>query len=191
MRVELQPNALTQYGISLDDVRRAISQANLLRPKGAVEDGQRYWQVQASDQLTQAADYQPLIVTLSQRRAGAADDVARSLRRRRGSLQHRLLQQPAGGAADRQPPARRQHHRDRRRDPRAAADAARLPAGRRRPDIASDRSPSIRATLHEAERSLFIAVALVILVVLLFLASFRAAMIPVAAVPVALSAASP
>ena len=52
--------------------------------------------------------------------------------------------------------------------------------------IASDRSPSIRTTLHEAERSLFIAVVLVMVVVLLFLASVRAAMIPVAAVPVAL-----
>ena len=52
--------------------------------------------------------------------------------------------------------------------------------------IASDRSPRIRATLHDAERTLLIAVALVILVVLLFLASVRAAAIPVAAVPVAL-----
>ena len=42
VRVELQPNALTQYGISLDDVRRAISGANLLRPKGMVEDGERH-----------------------------------------------------------------------------------------------------------------------------------------------------
>ena len=57
--------------------------------------------------------------------------------------------------------------------------------------IASDRSPTIRATLHEAERSLLIAVMLVILVVLLFLASLRAAMIPVAAVPVPSTALRP
>ena len=56
-------------------------------------------------------------------------------------------------------------------------DAAAWPATARR---ASAR------TLHEAERTLLIAVALVIVVVLLFLASFRAAIIPVAAVPVAL-----
>ena len=53
-------------------------------------------------------------------------------------------------------------------------------------DVASDRSPTIRATLHEAQRTLLIAVALVVFVVLLFLANFRAAMIPVTAVPVAL-----
>ncbi len=52
--------------------------------------------------------------------------------------------------------------------------------------VASDRSPAIRSTLHEAERSLLIAVALVIVVVLLFLANVRAALIPVAAVPVSL-----
>ena len=69
----------------------------------------------------------------------------------------------------------------------ADAGAARLPARRRRRcDVASDRSPTIRATLHEAQRTLLIAVALVIVVVLLFLANFRAAMIPVAAVPVSL-----
>src|SRR5574339_701981 len=43
VRVELQPNALSQYGISLDTVRRTIANANLLRPKGIVEDDQRSW----------------------------------------------------------------------------------------------------------------------------------------------------
>src|SRR6185503_19527268 len=52
VRVELEPQALTQYGISLDDVRQAISSANLLRPKGSVEEGQRSWQIRASDQLS-------------------------------------------------------------------------------------------------------------------------------------------
>ncbi len=52
--------------------------------------------------------------------------------------------------------------------------------------MASDRSPSIRATLHEAERTLLIAVALVILVVLAFLGRPRAALIPALAVPVSL-----
>src|SRR5829696_2683874 len=63
IRVELQPYALMQYGIALDDVRRSISQANLLRPKGGVEDATRFWQIQASDQLTKAKEYEPLIVT--------------------------------------------------------------------------------------------------------------------------------
>ena len=71
VRVELQPHALTQYGIALDDVRRAIASANLLRPKGIVEDGERAWQIQASDQLTRAADYEPLIIAYRNGAPGA------------------------------------------------------------------------------------------------------------------------
>jgi multidrug efflux pump len=186
VRVELQPNALAQYRISLDDVRRTISTANLLRPKGAVEDEQRHWQVQASDQLTRAADYKPLLVMY---RGGAAvrlDDVARVY----DGVEDRFTtgffnNQPAVLLViSRQPDANIIEIVD---AIHAQMDTLRafLPAGVEL-SIASDRSPSIRTTLHEAERSLFIAVALVILVVLLFLASFRAAMIPVAAVPVAL-----
>jgi multidrug efflux pump len=186
VRVELQPNALAQYRISLDDVRQAISTANLLRPKGAVEDGQRSWQVQASDQLTRAADYKPLIVRY---RGGAAvrlDDVARVY----DGVEDRFASgffnnQPAVLlVVSRQPDANIIQTVD---AIHAQMDTLRafLPAGVAL-SIASDRSPGIRTTLHEAERSLFIAVALVIIVVLLFLASFRAAMIPIAAVPVAL-----
>src|SRR5688500_8971114 len=77
VRVELEPNALTQYGISLDDVRQAIMGANLLRPKGVVEDGQQSWQVQASDQLAKAADYRPLIIRYREGAAVRLSDVAR------------------------------------------------------------------------------------------------------------------
>src|SRR5262245_6482439 len=76
-RVELPPNALAHYGISLDDVRRTIASGNLLRPKGAVEDDERYWQVQASDQLARAADYQPLVVRYRDGAPVRLSDVAR------------------------------------------------------------------------------------------------------------------
>jgi multidrug efflux pump len=186
VRVELQPNALAQYRISLDDVRRAIAAANLLRPKGAVEDGQRHWQVQASDQLTRAADYQPLIVTYRNGAAVRLGDIARVY----DGVEDRFTtgffnNDPAVLlVVSRQPDANIIQTVD---AILAQMDTLRalVPAGVAL-SIASDRSPSIRRTLHEAERSLFIAVALVILVVLLFLASFRASMIPVAAVPVAL-----
>ena len=61
MRVSLEPRLLDQYGIALDEVRQTIAASNALRPKGAVEDEQRRWQVQASDQLAKAADYLSLI----------------------------------------------------------------------------------------------------------------------------------
>jgi multidrug efflux pump len=186
VRVELQPYALMQYGISLEEVRRAISSANLLRPKGAVEDDTRSWQVQASDQLTKAKGYEPLIVTYRNNAPVRLTDIAKvydgvedrfnvGFFNRKPAVLLIISRQPDANiiktvdAIQAQLPALR----------------AFLPAGVDL-DIASDRSPSIRATLQEAERSLFIAVALVIVVVMLFLANVRAAMIPVAAVPVAL-----
>ena len=62
VRVELEPDALSQYGIALEEVRRAIAGANQLRPVGVVEQGDRSWQIQASDQLTRASEYEPLVV---------------------------------------------------------------------------------------------------------------------------------
>ena len=186
VRVELQPNALAHYGISLDDVRRTIGEANLLRPKGAVEDGERYWQVQASDQLTRATDYQSLVVRYQDGAPVRLSDVARVY----DGVEDRFNtgyynDEPAVLLiVSRQPDANIIQTVDAIYDQLPTLRAF-LP-----PDvqlaIASDRSPTIRATLHEAERSLLIAVMLVILVVLLFLASLRAAMIPVAAVPVSL-----
>ncbi len=186
VRVELQPNALAQYRISLDDVRQAIATANLLRPKGSVENAQNHWQVQASDQLSRAADYKPLIVTYRNGAVVRLEDVARVY----DGVEDRFASgffndQPAVLlVVSRQPDANIIQIVD---AIHAQMDTLRafLPAGVNL-SIASDRSPSIRTTLHEAERSLFIAVILVIVVVLLFLASVRAAMIPVAAVPVAL-----
>ena len=100
----------------------------------------------------------------------------------------RPLQRQAGGHDDRVPAARRQHHPDGR--PREGADAA--VAGSVSPaidvNLAVDRSKTIRASLHDVEITLIIAVALVILVVFAFLRNARATLIPVVAVPVSLVA---
>ncbi len=54
MRVGLNPQALFNQGVSLDDVRTAISDANVRKPQGALEDGTRRWQIQTNDQKTAA-----------------------------------------------------------------------------------------------------------------------------------------
>ena len=63
VRVELNPNALTKYGIGLEDVRSTITQTNVARPKGVMENGAQRWQILANDQARKAADYLPLIVS--------------------------------------------------------------------------------------------------------------------------------
>ncbi len=186
VRVELQPYALMQYGIALDEVRRSIAQANLLRPKGGVEDDTRFWQVQASDQLTKAKQYEPLIVTYRNGAPVRLSDIAKVTDGVEDRFNSGYFNNDPAVLLiiSRQPDANIIQTVD--------AITAEMPAlraflpGGVELHVASDRSPAIRATLHEAERSLFIAVALVIVVVLLFLANIRAAIIPVAAVPVSL-----
>src|SRR5499426_3199959 len=62
VRVELNPQALSKYGIGLEDVRAALASANAHSPKGAIEDGDQHFQIYNNDQATVAADYKSLIV---------------------------------------------------------------------------------------------------------------------------------
>src|SRR5262249_3133539 len=62
VRVELQPQALNKYGIGLEAVRTVLASTNANRPKGAVEDDLRHWQIYANDQAKTAAEYMPLLV---------------------------------------------------------------------------------------------------------------------------------
>ena len=69
VRVDLNPMALAHYGIGLEDVRAALKAANANSPKGLIEDQGNRWTISASDQLFEAARYEPLIVAY--RRGGA------------------------------------------------------------------------------------------------------------------------
>ncbi|MNF55407.1 Multidrug resistance protein MdtC [compost metagenome] len=186
VRVELEPQLLTQYGIALDDVRNTISAANQRRPKGAVEDAGRHWQVGANDQLEKAADYAPLILRYQDGAALRLGDVAKV----RDAVEDRynsgffnddsavllVINRQAGANIIETIESIKQQ---------LPSLQAVLPASVKL-DLAMDRSPVIRATLHEAERTLLIAVSLVILVVYLFLGNLRASLIPALAVPVSL-----
>ena len=151
--------------------RGASARANVNRPKGAAR-GRRpqRWRSDANDQCCSAAEYRPLIVAYRNGAPVRLDDVADVRRLGPGPAQRRLRQRQAGRAGHHLPPAGRQHHRDRRPRPRAAAAAA---ARRSRAPSTStvviDRTPTIRASLHDVERTLVISIALVILVVFLFL----------------------
>jgi multidrug efflux pump len=68
VRVELEPQLLSQYGVALDDVRTAIVAANVRKPKGSLEDADHHWQIQANDQLEKAAYH-----SLSERRGTALE----------------------------------------------------------------------------------------------------------------------
>ena len=186
VRVALNPVALFNQGISLDEVRQAIAQANVRQPLGNVENSQKSWQIQTNDELKTADAYAPLIIHYNNGAAVRLSDVA--------TVEDSVQNSRNAGMANSKPAILVMI----RRAPdaniittvdniRAAMPELRasLPAEIQL-DVAQDRSPTIRASLTEVEQSLVIAVALVILVVFLFLRSARATAIPALAVPVSL-----
>lgn len=76
VRIELDPNRLAANGIALDSVRATVVASNANRPKGAVEDADRYWQLGANDQSRTAADYAPIILSYRNGAAVRLRDVA-------------------------------------------------------------------------------------------------------------------
>src|SRR5471030_3236953 len=186
VRIELEPQALNQYGVALDDVRNTIANANVRRPKGSVEDDQRLWQVQANDQLEKAKDYESLIIHYNNGAALRLKDVAKVSDGVEDRYNSGFFNNDAAVllVINRQAGANIIETVNEIKAQLPALQAV-LPASVKL-NLAMDRSPVIKATLHEAEMTLLIAVALVVLVVYLFLGNFRASLIPTLAVPVSM-----
>ncbi|MDI9219917.1 multidrug efflux RND transporter permease subunit MdtC [Pantoea sp. EA-12] len=186
VRVDLNPQALFNQGVSLDAVRTAISNANQRRPQGAIDDVQQRWQVRTNDELQTASEYLPLVVHYNNGAAVRLSDVA--------NVQDSVQDVRNAGMTNgkpaillivrKSPDANIIETVDRIRSEMPLLHEV-IPAAIDL-QIAQDRSPTIRASLQEVEQSLIIAVALVILVVFVFLRDWRATLIPAAAVPVSL-----
>ncbi|WP_095109892.1 efflux RND transporter permease subunit [Pseudomonas sp. Irchel 3E20] len=186
VRIELEPQLLNQYGVALDEVRDTIANANVRRPKGSVADAERMWQIQANDQLEKAKDYSSLIIRYQNGSALRLRDVASVRDGVEDRYNSGFFNDDAAVllVVNRQSGANIIETVAQIKDQLPALQAL-LPASVQL-NVAMDRSPVIKATLHEAEMTLLIAVALVILVVYLFLGNFRASLIPTLAVPVSL-----
>jgi len=186
VRVALDPNRLSNNGIGLEDVRNAIVGSNANRPLGAVELGERYWQIGINDQAKTAAEYRPLIIRYQNNagvRLGDVADVSDSVQDVRNY-----------GAANGKPAVLLILFRSPGANIIATVDRVRnllphlsatIPTAIDL-SVVMDRTPTIRGSLREVERTLAISVALVLLVVFLFLRRVRAALIPSVAVPVSL-----
>ncbi len=186
VRVEVNPFALAREGIGLEDVRSALQAANASRPKGVFEVGPQRFQVYTGDPGHTAADYAPLVVAWRKGAAVRLRDVADVVE---GVEDVHTLGLVNGAPSivvnvTRQPNA----------NIIATVDAIRkiLPELRAElpPDVSleviSDRTTSIRSSLHEVEVTLLISMVLVVLVVSVFLGSARATLIPTIAILVSL-----
>ncbi|MEM6160881.1 multidrug efflux RND transporter permease subunit MdtC [Erwinia sp. P6884] len=186
VRVDLNPQALFNQGVSLDAVREAIASANQRRPQGAIEEDLHRWQLKTNDELQTAAEYRSLVVHYSNGAAVRLADVA--------NVTDSVEDVRNAGMANAKPAILVLVRKLPEANIIDTVDRIRAEAPELRNiipasihlEIAQDRSPTIRASLAEVEHSLVISVGLVILVVFVFLRSGRATLIPAVAVPVSL-----
>ncbi|MFC0218223.1 efflux RND transporter permease subunit [Pseudochelatococcus lubricantis] len=186
VRVDINPTALFNYGIGLEDVRAALSAANANSPKGAIEYGDRRWQIYTNEPYRLAEHYRPLIVAWRNDAPVRLSDVAavtdsvenvrnRGLFNGEPAVLLTLSRMPGANIIE-------------------TVDAvkallpqlrAAIPAGIDL-SVALDRTTTIRASMVDVQFTLVASIALVILVVYLFLRDWRATLIPAVAVPVSL-----
>ncbi|HEX3973215.1 MAG TPA: efflux RND transporter permease subunit [Stellaceae bacterium] len=186
VRVELNPQALANYGIALEDVRAALSSANAHAPKGAIQQNGQNYQIYTNDQASKAQQYQGLIVAYRNGAAVRLSDVAQVNDSTENLRNFGLANgEPAVlVVVTRSPGANIISTIDSITEALPQLEAS-IPSDIK-VQVVTDRSTTIRASLHDVERTLTIAVVLVIVVVFLFLRDPRAGLIPTVAVPVSL-----
>ena len=188
VRVDLLPQALFKYGIGLEDVRAALSSANAHSPKGGIDVGDNRYQIYANDQATKADDYKSLIVAYRNGAPVHLSDV--------GEVTDGVENLRNAGLANGKPAVLIILYRQPGANIISTVDAVRALVPSLRASILPaidigvgvDRSTTIRTSLRDVERTLVLAVSLVILVVFAFLRNPRATFIPVVAVSVSLVA---
>ena len=190
VRVEVNPLSLSKYGIGLQDIQAAISNANANAPKGAIESDKLHYQIYTNDNARDAAPYRALIIANRNGATVRLGDVAEVMDMDDGATENirtyglyngkpaisvQVFQQPGANVVE-------------------VVDAVRkeLPLLKASIDpkidliVTYDRSVTIRASLQQVEQTLILAVAMVILVVFIFLHSYRAALVPAVVVPISL-----
>jgi len=186
VRIQADTLALASYGLGLDTLRTAISNANANSAKGSFDGPTRSFTINANDQLLTASDYKNLIVSYRNGAPVRLSEVARVV----DSAENVRL----GAWANLKPAIILNVQRQPGANVIATVDAikARLPelqAGlptAMRLDVLSDRTTGIRASVEHVEIELLLAVVLVVLVIFFFLHSVRATVIASLAVPISL-----
>ncbi len=186
VRVEVNPTLIEHFGLSLDNVRSAVVGQTANEAKGSFGDANHTWAIEANDQLMHAVDYRPLLVKYNNGAPVRLDQVAnvtdsvqtvRSLGLANGQRAALLIifRQPGANIID-----------------TVDGIKAALPQLHASIDqrinltITLDQTTTIRASVHDVERTLIISVVLVVLVVFLFLRDVRATLIPSVAVPISI-----
>jgi multidrug efflux pump len=186
VRVQVNPTALSSYGINLEDVRTALQQTSLNSAKGNFDGPQQDYQIDANDQLLTSKDFQKVVVAYHNGSpvvlaavANVVDDVENSKEAAWMNLTPAVIVN-----IQRQPGANIIQVVDRIKTLLPLLQTS-LPAAVE-VHILTDRTTTIRASVKDVEFELMLTVALVVMVIFLFLRNVRATIIPSVAVPLSL-----
>ncbi|HSS82361.1 MAG TPA: efflux RND transporter permease subunit, partial [Reyranella sp.] len=186
VRIELEPDKLSSYGIGMEDVRAAVAAANADSAKGDIDQGDRRFEVTSNDQATVAADYKDLVIAYRNNAPVLLHDVA-DVQDANENIRNIGLYngQPAVGVIVYPIPGANIVATDAQIRRVLPSIQATLPHGVR-VNVAMDRSQSVSAAVGDTERTLAIAVVLVIGVVFVFLQSAQSIWIPAVALPLSI-----
>ncbi|PLZ02213.1 nodulation protein [Burkholderia sp. WAC0059] len=186
VRVELEPGKLNSYGIGLEDVRAAISAANADSAKGHLNEGSQRYEIISNDQISKAAPYRNLVVAYRDGAPVFLRDVASVVDSNENIRNAGLYNGQSAVLVIVYPlPGSNVVNTVRQIRERLPSIEAALPSDIH-VNVAVDRSESVRASVGDTERTLFIAVLLVVGVVFVFLLSPRATLIPAVALPLSI-----
>jgi multidrug efflux pump len=186
IRVQADPTLLSSYGLSLEDLRSALAQANVDQPKGSLEGARQAFTIGANDQLFSSEEYRALVVAYRNGAPVRLSDVATVVEGPENVKQAAWMNDKSAVIVNiqRQPGANiiGVVNRIKRLLPQLKAS---LPSS---VDIAvlTDRTTTIRASVADVQFELMLTVALVVMVMFLFLRSLSATVIPSIAVPISL-----
>jgi len=186
VRVQANPTALASYGLSLEDLRTALTQANVDQAKGTFDGSHQAYTIGANDQLISSDSYRPVIVAYRNGAPVRLTDVATVLDGVENVRQAAWANQNPAVIVNiqRQPGANIIAVVDRVTKLLPQLKGA-LPAAVK-VDILTDRTTTIRASVQDVQFTLVLTIALVVMVIFLFLRSVRATIIPSFAVPLSI-----
>ncbi|HEU0090929.1 MAG TPA: efflux RND transporter permease subunit, partial [Vicinamibacteria bacterium] len=186
VRVQVNPTALSSYGLTVEDVRTAIAQANVNQAKGSFDGPRELYAIAANDQLLSSEQYKPLVIAYRNQAPVRLSDVANVVDSAENLRQAAWMNETPAVIMNiqRQPGANIIAVVDRVKALLPQLRAS-LPASVK-VTILTDRTTTIRASVQDVEFELLLTIALVVMVIFLFLRTLAATVIPSIAVPLSL-----
>ena len=186
IRIQVNPTVLASYGLTMDQLRTTIANANANAAKGSFDGPSRAYSINSNDQLNQASEYMALIIAYKNGAPVRLSDVAKAVEAPENTKLGAWMNVSPGIILNvqRQPGANVIGTVDKIKAGLPDLEAQ-MPAGVQ-VSVLSDRTTSIRASVHDVEFELTLAVILVVAVIFVFLRSIPATFIASVAVPLSL-----